>query len=130
MRRGPFYGWIVAAGAFVSHFLNYGVLTVAFGVFFPFMAEAYGLTRGAQSFVTSLAWADYFGRDAQGAIRGVASPFRFVASAAGPLIGGLLYDLAGDYQLAFGVYAAAFALGGVAALFAKPPRRAIALAGG
>lgn len=93
-------------------------------------ATLYGLTRGAQSFVTSLAWADYFGRDAQGAIRGVASPFRFVASAAGPLIGGLLYDLAGDYQLAFGVYAAAFALGGVAALFAKPPRRAITLAGG
>ncbi|MBI4253893.1 MAG: hypothetical protein HY616_02370 [Candidatus Rokubacteria bacterium] len=61
----------------------------------------------------------------------MASPFRFAAAAAGPLIGGLLYDLAGDYQLAFGVYAAAFALGGVAALLAKPPARAsIALAGG
>ncbi len=93
-------------------------------------ASLYGLTRGAQSFVTSLAWSDYFGRDAQGAIRGVASPFRFAASAAGPLVGGVLYDLAGDYQLAFGVYAAAFALGGAAALLAKPPRRAsIALAG-
>ncbi len=87
-------------------------------------ASLYGLTRGAQSFVTSLAWSDYFGRDAQGAIRGVAAPFRFAASAAGPVVGGVLYDLAGDYQLAFGVYAAAFALGGVAALLAKPPRRA------
>ena len=97
---------------------------------FLLFATLYGLTRGAQSFVTSLAWSDYFGRDAQGAIRGVASPFRFAASAAGPLVGGVLYDLAGDYQLAFGVYAAAFALGGVAAVLAKPPRRAIALAGG
>ncbi len=96
---------------------------------FLLFATLYGLTRGAQSFVTSLAWSDYFGRDAQGAIRGVASPFRFVAAAAGPLVGGLLYDLAGNYHLAFGVYAAAFTLGGVAALLAKPPRRAIALAG-
>lgn len=47
MRRGPFYGWIVAAGAFVSHFLSYGVLTVAFGVFFPFMAEALSRWRRA-----------------------------------------------------------------------------------
>ena len=60
----------------------------------------------------------------------MASPFRFVAAAAGPLVGGLLYDLAGDYHLAFGVYAAAFTLGGVTALLAKPPGRAIALASG
>src|SRR5216684_1355656 len=39
-------------------------------------ATVYGLTRGAQSFVTSLAWADYFGREAQGAIRGLSAPFR------------------------------------------------------
>jgi sugar phosphate permease len=45
-RRHPFYGWAIVAGAFVSHFLSYGTLTVAFGIFFPFMAEALGLGRG------------------------------------------------------------------------------------
>jgi MFS family permease len=201
-----FYGWWVVAGTFVSHLLSYGVLTVAFGVFFPFMAEAlhlgrgllasvaaaarlvsaalspligplvdrrgprlvmalgvlslaggpavlaaagsytlhtvakplwgliaervhvryciaacyaggalgvllllgpgsmawlvafatvYGLTRGAQSFVTSLAWADYFGREAQGAIRGLSAPFRHLSAAAGPIVGGVLYDVTG-----------------------------------
>ncbi len=84
-------------------------------------ATVYGLTRGAQSFVTSLAWADYFGRDAQGAIRGLASPFRFAASAAGPVLGGFLYDLTGGYGLSFGVFAAAFAAGGLVALAARPP---------
>lgn len=86
-------------------------------------ATVYGLTRGAQSFVTSLAWADYFGRDAQGAIRGVASPFRFVASASGPVVGGVLYDATGSYGLAFGAFAAAFAVAGLVALAAMPPQR-------
>jgi len=85
-------------------------------------ATVYGLTRGAQSFVTSLAWADYFGREAQGAIRGLASPFRHLSAAAGPIVGGVLYDITGDYRLAFAIFAAAFVAGGGVALLAKPPR--------
>lgn len=91
-------------------------------------ATIYGLTRGAQSFVTSLAWADYFGRGAQGAIRGLAAPFRFVASAAGPVVGGFLYDVTGNYGWAFGIFAAAFGLGALVALAAAPPARANVIA--
>jgi cyanate permease len=85
-------------------------------------ATVYGLTRGAQSFVTSLAWADYFGRDAQGAIRGLAAPFRHLSAAAGPIVGGVLYDVTGDYRLAFMIFALAFFAGAGVALAAKPPR--------
>jgi MFS family permease len=85
-------------------------------------ATVYGLTRGAQSFVTSLAWSDYFGRGSQGAIRGLAAPFRAVASAGGPVAGGFLYDLSGSYGLALNVFAALFALGGLVSLAARPPR--------
>jgi MFS family permease len=84
-------------------------------------ATVYGLTRGAQVFVTSLAWADYFGRAAQGAIRGVATPFRLAASTLGPVLGGFLYDGTGSYVLAFALFAGAFALAGLVALAAKPP---------
>jgi MFS family permease len=84
-------------------------------------ATVYGLTRGAQSFVTSLAWADYFGREAQGAIRGLASPFRHLAAAAGPVVGGVLYDATGDYRLAFAIFAASFLAGAAVALAARPP---------
>ena len=84
-------------------------------------ATVYGLTRGAQVFVTSLAWADYFGRAAQGAIRGVATPFRLTASTLGPVLGGFLYDVTGNYVLPFGLFAGAFALAGLVALAAKPP---------
>jgi MFS family permease len=81
----------------------------------------YGLTRGAQSFVTSLAWADYFGREAQGTIRGLAAPARFIASAAGPVLGGWLYDATGSYTVALLVFALAFVLGGIVAGAARTP---------
>jgi MFS family permease len=84
-------------------------------------ATVYGLTRGAQTLVTSLAWADYFGRTAQGAVRGLAAPFRLVASTIGPVLGGVLYDVTGGYALPFGLFAVAFALAGGVALVAKPP---------
>ncbi len=101
-----------------------GVLLLGGGslVWLLAFATVYGLTRGAQSFVTSLAWADYFGRDAQGAIRGVAAPFRHLSAAAGPLVGGVLYDVTGDYRLAFTIFALAFFAGAGVALAAKPPR--------
>jgi sugar phosphate permease len=84
-------------------------------------ATVYGLTRGAQAFVTSLAWATYFGRSAQGAIRGVAAPFRLAASAIGPVLGGVLYDLTASYTLPFSMFAVTFALAGLVALAATPP---------
>jgi cyanate permease len=71
--------------------------------------------------VTSLAWADYFGREAQGAIRGVATPFRLTASTLGPILGGFLYDGTGNYLLPFSLFAGAFALAGLVALQARPP---------
>jgi MFS family permease len=89
-------------------------------------ATVYGLTRGAQSFVSSLAWSDYFGRDSQGAIRGTLFPFRFVSGSGGPVLAGLLFDLQGDYLLAFSVFVLAFALGSFTAFIARPPRMASA----
>ena len=109
------------AGGAAGIVLLMGASTLAGLVAF---ASVYGLTRGAQSFVSSLAWSDYFGREAQGAIRGTAQPFGLVSSAGGPVLGGLLFDLRGDYLLAFSVFVAAFALSSLAALAARPPRLA------
>ncbi|PKB63589.1 MAG: hypothetical protein BZY80_06565 [SAR202 cluster bacterium Io17-Chloro-G2] len=86
-------------------------------------ATVYGLTRGAQSFVSSLAWSDYFGRDAQGAIRGALFPIRFVSGSIGPVMAGLLFDFRGDYTMAFSAFVAVFALGSLTAVMARPPAR-------
>ena len=96
------------------------LMSPSFAAVLAFTA-VYGLTRGAQSFVTSLAWAEYFGREAQGAIRGVAAPARFIASAAGPVLGGWLYDATGSYEGALVAFALAFVLGGLVAATARAP---------
>src|SRR2546423_12889538 len=50
-----FHGWPVVGGGFVSHLLSYGILPVAFGVFFPFMADALGLGRGLLASISAAA---------------------------------------------------------------------------
>ena len=90
-------------------------------------ATVYGLTRGAQSFVSSLAWSNYFGRDAQGAIRGTLFPLRFISGSVGPVLAGLLFDSQGDYTMAFSVFVGAFALGSVAATLARPPMNTVGM---
>ena len=74
-----------------------------------------------------LAWPGYFGRDAQGAIRGTLLPFKFVSGSGGPVLAGFLYDLRSDYVMAFSVFTIAFALGSVAAILARPPQLVPAL---
>jgi MFS family permease len=97
------------------------LMSPSFAAVLAFTA-VYGLTRGAQSFVTSLAWSEYFGRDAQGAIRGLAAPARFIASAAGPVLGGWVYDATGSYEGALLAFALAFLLGGLVAATARAPQ--------
>ena len=87
-------------------------------------ALVYGLTRGAQSLLVSLAWANYFGRAAQGAIRGIVAPSRLLSTAGGPLVAGALYDVTQAYTLPFIVFAACFWLGSLAVVLARPPRPA------
>jgi MFS family permease len=87
----------------------------------PFMV-VYGLTRGAQSLLVSLSWAEYFGRGIQGRVRGLAAPFRIVSAAGGPILGGVLYDRTGSYTAAFLIFAAMFLLGGLLGFLARPPR--------
>ena len=84
-------------------------------------ALVYGLTRGAISLLTSLAWADYFGRRSLGGIRGISSVFNIVSGAGGPVLAGLLYDATGGYTLAFTIFAMSFWVGAVGIVLAKPP---------
>jgi sugar phosphate permease len=83
-------------------------------------AGTFGLGIGGIMTLLPMAWADYFGRESYGAIRGVALPLQVLAQAAGPLISGALRDWSGNYTrslLLFGVLAACACL---AALVARP----------
>jgi len=85
-------------------------------------AGLFGLGVGGMLTLLSVAWADYFGRESYGAIRGVALSVQVVAQAIGPVLSGALRDWSGTYTdslLVFGVLAA---LAVVAALTARPAR--------
>lgn len=86
-----------------------------------FAAATFGLGIGGVLTLLPVAWADYFGRENYGAIRGLALSAQVLAQAVGPIASGVLRDLTGDYQSALHTFAALAALSVVAALAARRP---------
>ena len=72
------------------------LLAYAFGL-------AFGTSVGILFTVMNVVWADYFGRDAIGGIRGMVSPVHMLSNSLGPLIAAWSFDLTGSYQLIFAV---------------------------
>ena len=83
----------------------------------------FGLGIGGIHVILPVAWADYFGRQSFGAIRGVALSIQVVAQAAGPLLSGVLRDLTGTYWVSLLCFAALSLLGALAALLTRAPGR-------
>ena len=86
-------------------------------------AALFGLGIGGLLTVLPIAWADYFGRQSYGAIRGVALTIQVTAQAAGPVLSGALRDATGNYSLSLTTFAVLAFAGTAAALFAAPPSR-------
>src|SRR5262245_915428 len=84
-------------------------------------AGLFGLGLGGVLTLVPMAWADYFGRESYGAIRGVALSLQVMAQAAGPLLSGALRDWSGNYADSLTVLGALAAMAAVAALAARRP---------
>ena len=84
-------------------------------------AGLFGLGIGGVLTLLPVAWADYFGRESYGAIRGVALSLQVLAQAAGPLLSGMLRDRSGDYTHSLLVFGTLAALAVIAALAARQP---------
>ena len=85
-------------------------------------AGLFGLGIGGIMTLLPVAWADYFGRESYGAIRGVVLSVQVMAQAVGPLLSGALRDWSGNYTdslLVFGILAALAAAVAIAAR--RPP---------
>lgn len=89
-----------------------------------FLASAlFGCGIGGLLTVPPIAWADTFGRESFGAIRGVALSVQVTGQAIGPVLSGALRDLTGSYQVSLEVFTA-LALCAVACIvFLRPTRR-------
>ncbi|MEE8519132.1 MAG: MFS transporter [Dehalococcoidia bacterium] len=88
-------------------------MAIVFGLLF-------GFANGGASLVEGLLFADYFGREHQGAIRGFTAPFR-IASPIGPTLTGYIHDRTGSYNLAYMIFSGIFLVMLVAMVFASPP---------
>jgi OFA family oxalate/formate antiporter-like MFS transporter len=85
-------------------------------------AGSFGFGIGGILTLLPVAWADYFGRENYGAIRGIALSVQVLAQATGPLLSGVLYDWTGNYTVSLHCFAALSALSVLVALAARPPR--------
>ena len=81
----------------------------------------YGFAVGGVAPLQETVWASYFGRAHIGSIRAVGLPFTIGFSAAGPLLGGILFERTGSYGSSFFVFALLSAVGVAALLLAKAP---------
>jgi MFS family permease len=85
-------------------------------------AALVGLGVGGLHLLVRLAWADYYGREHLGAIRGLTLSAQIGGQALGPVLAGFLFDATDSYRLPFLVFAIAVWSGGLLVLAAMPPQ--------
>ena len=102
-----------------------GLLAVTYATNFSWVlafAIFHGLSWGVRGPLMVALRADYFGPKSFGTIMGISSLIVMLGMTAGPIAGGVLYDMYGNYELAFTVIAFFSLSGGLCFLFAKPPK--------
>jgi MFS family permease len=97
-------------------------------------AVAYGLLEGffngGAFAMLPVIYADYFGRLSIGTIRGLTHPVVMIANAAGPLLGGIIFDARGEYDMAYLTFGTVTLIGAMLVWFAKPPGAPVDSVGG
>ena len=98
------------------------VLTFATEVWMAFaFAALFGIGFGGRSPLTTSIRGEYFGRRSFGTIMGISQVPMNVLLLAAPVFPGILYDMYGDYTLAFSIIAGLNFVGGFLFLLARKP---------
>jgi MFS transporter, OFA family, oxalate/formate antiporter len=101
-----------AMGTALSGTLAWGILSAA----------VIGSGVGGLHLFLRLAWADYYGRQHLGTIRGITLPVQIGGQAVGPVAAGFVFDATGSYHMVFLSFAGVVALGSLLVLTAIPPK--------
>lgn len=83
----------------------------------------YGIGLGGNMVLPDILWADYFGRQSLGKIRGMGLLISHFLAAIGPPFFGFLFDRTGSYNVSFAIFGAVLAISAMLSLMLKPPRR-------
>ena len=84
-------------------------------------AMVFGTGIGGILTLTPVAFANYFGRESYGSIRGVALPVQVLGQAVGPVFAGIMFDLNNNYDSVMLVFAGLALLAACFAVFTYPP---------
>jgi sugar phosphate permease len=82
----------------------------------------FGVGMAGYGLLSEVVWADFFGRQYLGSIRGVTMIFQLIGNATGSLIAAVLVDIQGDYNGAFDVILALFGVSFLMLLLARRPK--------
>ena len=114
--------FLLSAAAFVVAAAAFGTSVSASLPTALLAAASVGFGVGGLHLLVRLAWADYYGREHLGTIRGFSMSAQIGGQAVGPVLAGFMFDATGSYQIPLLVFTGAATLAGVLALFATPPR--------
>ena len=84
-------------------------------------AVFFGLAEGGLFVMQQMIFADYYGRQSLGAIRGTIWMMQVAGNAVGALAGSVVFDLSGSYLPVFAAFGIFSAAGAVCVFFARPP---------
>ena len=99
----------------------FGLLAVQVAWHSIVWAVFFGLSSGGMFILQQVIFAEFYGREHLGAIRGIVWPIQMVFNAAGPFIASVAFDALGSYTLIFTVFAGLLMLSSVLMLLARPP---------
>lgn len=113
--------YLIAGSYFAATVTMFMMLVVHSGPLIILFPILYSVGGGGYAPLSSLMWANYFGRGSLGTIRGVFFPVTQILGAISPVFAGYIFDTRGSYDIAFAAFGICFALGGITMLLAKPP---------
>jgi MFS family permease len=83
----------------------------------------YGTGLAGSFVLREVIWANFFGRNSLGTVRGLSMLFSHLFAASGAPFFGFLHDRTGSYNLSFTIFSCALFTSAFLVLLAKPPRR-------
>ena len=109
------FSFLAAASVLTIYADNVPIMALSMAIF--------GLGIGGMMFLNNFIWADYFGRENVGAIRGVVNPINLVVGGLGAPVAGYIYDFTGTYEAAWWVGVALMTFGAVLTVMTGPPSK-------
>ena len=109
------FSMLATASVMTVYATNLPIMFISMAIF--------GLGIGGMMFLQSFIWADYFGRESVGSIRGLVNPINLVVGGLGAPAAGYVRDITGSYDPAWWAGVALMTFAAVLTVVTPPPRK-------